>query len=63
MSSMSKFALDKVKGKEAEIKQAFEKLCKNDSFQRTLSGGIQNKASILRRRELWSKLVKPILES
>lgn len=63
MSSMSKVAKEKVKGKENEIKLAFEKLCKNASFQRTLSGGIQNKASILRRRELWSKLVSPILES
>lgn len=63
MSSMSKVDTRRVKGKEKDIKLAFEKLCRNTNFQRTLSGGIQNKASILRRRELWSKLVSPILES
>ena len=63
MSSMATVNKAKVAGKEQDIRHAFEKLCKNSSFQRTLSGGIQNKASILRRRELWGKLLKPILES
>lgn len=63
MNSMTGIAKSKVKGKEAKIQQAFEKLCKNADFQRTLSGGIQNKTSILKRRELWRKLLKPIIGS
>lgn len=63
MSSMSSITKSKASGKEGRIQKAFEKLCKNTDFQRTLSGGIQNKASILKRRELWGKLVKPILVS
>jgi hypothetical protein len=51
-----------IKGKEEKIRKAFEKLCKNVDFQRTLSGGIQNKISILKRRELWGKLLNPIFK-
>ncbi len=52
-----------IKGKEQAITKAFEALCGDSGFQATLSGGIQNKASILRRRELWSKKLSPILGS
>jgi hypothetical protein len=61
MSSINGIPKSKIKGKEEEIRQAFKKLCKNSDFQRTLSGGIQNKSSILKRRELWDKLIKPII--
>lgn len=61
MSSMTSLSKAKIKGKEEKIQKAFEKLCKNAEFQKTLSGGIQNKASILKRRDLWAKLIKPIL--
>lgn len=40
------------------IKAAFIKLCKDKDFQRSLSGGLQNKASILKRRALWEKLLE-----
>lgn len=50
-----------LKNKEEGIKNAFKELCLNPEFQRTLSGGIQNKASIIKRRELWSKLLNPII--
>ncbi|TCP16783.1 DUF262 domain-containing protein [Simplicispira metamorpha] len=61
MNSLYKYKKSKIIGKEAKIQQAFEELCKNSEFQRTLSGGIQNKVSILKRRELWEKLLKPIM--
>jgi hypothetical protein len=61
MNSMTRLTKSQIKGKEERIQKAFEKLCKNADFQRTLSGGIQNKASILKRRELWEKLLKPIM--
>lgn len=63
MSSLAKVNKANVTGKEKRIKSAFEKLCKNSQFQRTLSGGIQNKSSILKRRELWGKLIDPIIAS
>jgi hypothetical protein len=61
MNSFSRITKKNIKGKERQIVKAFEKLCKNSSFQATLSGGIQNKASILKRRELWGENLKPIL--
>ncbi len=61
MHSFSGIAKSKVKGKEERIKKAFEGLCGDSGFQATLSGGIQNKSSILRRRDFWSKRLRPIL--
>lgn len=61
MNSLSKYTKSQIKGKESKIQEVFEKLCKKSEFQRTLSGGIQNKVSILKRRELWEKLLKPIM--
>jgi len=61
MHSFAGIAKNKVTGKEAKISKAFASLCGDSGFQSTLSGGIQNKASILRRRELWSRKLLPIL--
>lgn len=61
MHSFADIAKSKVNAKEAKIVKAFENLCGDPGFQATLSGGIQNKASILRRREFWSKKLRPIL--
>lgn len=62
MNSLSRLKKSDISGKEEEVRRAFRKLCKNKEFQRTLSGGIQNKASILKRRALWDKLLSPIVE-
>ena len=48
---------DIVDNKKAEIKQAYSQLCSGDDFRRTLSGGLQKKTSILRRRNLWEPLL------
>ncbi|MGM3306167.1 DUF262 domain-containing protein [Anabaena sp. WFMT] len=40
------------------IQNKFKELCGLDDFQRTLSGGLQNKSSILRRRQLWRDLLE-----
>lgn len=47
--------LDKqvVLDKKAEILNAYKILCASDEFRRSLSGGLQKKTSILRRRNLW----------
>jgi len=62
MHSFANISKNKVKGKKAEIQTAFKTLCKNAAFQRTLSGGIQNKSSILKRRALWQKMLNKVIE-
>jgi hypothetical protein len=46
-----------VNSKAAQIKSAFNELCVSDEFRKTLSGGLQKKSSILKRRELWAPLL------
>jgi Protein of unknown function DUF262 len=41
-----------------KLKNAFEELCTSEEFRRTLSGGLQKKSSILKRRRLWNKLME-----
>lgn len=43
-----------------DLKQKFKELCAEDSFQKTLSGGLQNKSSIIKRRELWEAKIQEI---
>ena len=40
------------------IQNKFKELCELDDFQRTLSSGLQNKSSIIRRRTLWGDLLE-----
>jgi hypothetical protein len=61
MHGMANIPKSKIKGQEAKIRAAFVTLCEKSDFQRTLSGGIQNKSSILKRRQIWEKLIGPIL--
>lgn len=42
------------------IIESYKRLCTNDSFQKTLTSGIAQKQSILKRRELWQELLKSI---
>ena len=41
----------------------FEELCKIPAFQKTLAGGLQQKSSILKRRELWNNKIREIDEN
>lgn len=47
----------------AEIKTAYSTLCQSDEFKRTLSGGLQNKSSIQRRRAQWNALLQGVLNA
>lgn len=40
-----------------QIKSAYQQLCSSDPFRKALSGGLQKKSSILRRRALWEPLL------
>lgn len=48
--------------KRDEIKQAYADLCASENFQRTLSGGLQNKGAIIRRRAEWSQLLQAVTD-
>lgn len=43
-----------------ELNTKFEELCRLDEFTKTLSGAVQQKNSMLKRRELWIEKVKEI---
>lgn len=58
MHSLGKFDQKSIEAKKDTIKSAFFELCKSSNFQKTLSGGLQNKSSILKRRELWEKILE-----
>ena len=61
MQTLGSVGTSTIETKKDKIKKAFEKLCASDDFQRSLSGGLANKASILRRQEIWAKLLKRAL--
>lgn len=52
----------KVTSKKDQIKTAFNELCASDEFRKTLSGGLQKKSSILKRRDLWETLLRKALD-
>lgn len=61
MPSLGKMSESKIKSSKSKIRAAFIDLCKSPAFQKTLSGGLQNKSSILKRREIWKKLLAKYL--
>ena len=44
--------------KKDEIKRAYASLCCSENFQRTLSGGLQNRGAIIKRRAEWNQLLQ-----
>ena len=46
-----------IKKKHTAIKNAFSELCSSAAFQKTLSGGLQRKSSIISRRTIWEKIL------
>ena len=62
MNSFSRLSNELVEEKKHAIKDAFTRLCQSQEFQRSLSGGLQNKSSIVRRRELWNSLLQEAIE-
>ena len=60
MWSFSKKTSDFIENNKAEIKAKFNIFCADEELQKTLSGGLQNKSSILRRRELWEQKLSEI---
>ena len=63
MHSFKYLTDDFINSKKAELVQKFEELCGIDEFQKTLSGGLQQKSSILKRRLLWKEKISEIDEN
>lgn len=47
----------------SEIQKAYLKLCQSNDFRKTSSGGLQNKDSIIRRRNQWDTLLQGVLDA
>lgn len=62
MHSLGELDDDIIAKKMDAIKEAFGRLCTDVAFQKTLSGGLQNKASILKRRTIWARLLETALK-
>jgi hypothetical protein len=57
MHSLGGLSNTVIKKKHTHIKKAFSELCSSASFQKTLSGGLQRKSSIVTRRGIWEKIL------
>lgn len=55
MPSLGELTDVQIKNKKENIKQAFIELFNSDEFQKTLSGSLQNKSSIIKRKSIWNK--------
>src|SRR5690606_30114581 len=62
MTTVGELDRDLVIAKKDEIKQAYANLCASENFQRTLSGGLQNKGAIVRRRLAWDQLLREVID-
>lgn len=60
MWSFSTKTDDFIESNKAKIKEEFKDYCADEELQKTLSGGLQNKSSILRRRDLWENRLAQI---
>ena len=61
MTTVGELDIEIARAKTEEIKHAYAELCSSDDFKRTLSGGLQNKGSIQRRRTQWEALLQGAL--
>lgn len=60
MWSFSRRELNELNERKNDIVNAFEELCSDEEFERTLSGGLQQKTAIKKRRELWNAKLNSI---
>ncbi len=62
MPTIGKLDENTVNDKAANIRQAWLDLCSSDEFKRTLSGGLQNKSSVMKRRESWVNILRDVTD-
>lgn len=63
MYSLSKISKEVLLKNHDKIRSSFVELCQIDEFQRTIGAGLQNKGSILKRRQLWEDLLNNAIRS
>ncbi len=61
MHSIGKHDPDVLRAKAEKIKSAYKELCQSIKFKKTVSGGLQMKSSINKRRMQWQKLFNSAL--
>ncbi len=61
MTTVGELSREIAIAKKGKIKQAYENLCASESFKKTLSGGLQNKGAIVRRRSEWNRLLQGVI--
>lgn len=62
MPTIGKLSNDVIDDKASEICRAWEELCSSSEYKKTLSGGLQNKSSVIKRRDSWTKLLKDVVD-
>lgn len=62
MHSLGSLTDTVIKKKHMHIQKAFSELCSSAAFQKTLSGGLQRKSSIVTRRAIWEKILSKHLK-
>ena len=62
MPTIGKLDDNIVNDKAEEIRKAWYELCSSNEFKRTLSGGLQNKSSVMKRRESWVNMLRDVTD-
>ncbi|EIA8123366.1 hypothetical protein K7U95_004353, partial [Escherichia coli] len=62
MPTIGKLNDDIVNEKSEQIRNAWFTLCSSAEFKKTLSGGLQNKSSVMKRRASWVALLKEVID-
>lgn len=57
MHSIGKIEIELLRKKATSIKKAYKELCQSSKFKKTVSGGLQMKSSINKRRIQWQELL------
>ena len=63
MTTVGELDPDTAREHASEIRNAYFELCQSENFKKTLSGGLQNKGSISRRRAQWDELLQGLLNA
>ncbi|AFY68736.1 protein of unknown function DUF262 [Thalassoporum mexicanum PCC 7367] len=60
MYSLQNYSREFIEGHRTEIYSKFKEMCNEQEFQKTLSGGLVKKSSILARRQVWASKLELI---
>ncbi|WP_421280427.1 DUF262 domain-containing protein [Aeromonas taiwanensis] len=58
MTTVGELPDDVINTHSSNIKSAYAELCNSEDFKRTLSGGLQDKSRVVKRRAIWQELLE-----